>query len=437
MLNLVDFFKTTYYFMRLKLAINPKKRVKYRIKYYNKYLKHSNDTTLKEINEVLQRKIKDIQKHKRKVKVAFLCHDYTQWNLQSVYDAMEKDGSFELQIRVMKMTHNNSQEIYDIFKSKGANVCWADEVEFDYPDVLFYHVHYFNEKFYNILMQYKNCLCIDCGYGFFTSAINKAFAEDKSLKYLWKRFVPTELEKKRAEKYVKNEIIISGKAKMDVLYDGHKLENFWKSDKTKHIVYAPHYAINCHQNSGNFDKYYLKFYDYLKNHPEVEILLKPHPVLRARMCDTKAFNDENIKDIVTPEEYDNFIENWKKLPNGSYYDGNNYYDVFLTSDAMILDCWSFMAEYMSTKKPMLYCSKVKDYSTLYERFNELGKNLISAMDIAYEWEDIEKFIENCVIKNEDKHIKDREYVANRYLLVNKGHVGEFIKDNIKKDLKIV
>ena len=48
-----------------------------------------------------------------------------------------------------------------------------------------------------------------------------------------------------------------------------------------------------------------------------------------------------------------------------------YRDMFLTSDAMILDSVSFMQEYLFTEKPLLVLRKEKDS----ESFNTFGEEI--------------------------------------------------------------
>lgn len=78
-------------------------------------------------------------------------------------------------------------------------------------------------------------------------------------------------------------------------------------------------------------------------------MFKPHPNLRARVVQAHAFESE--------EAYDTYLEEWNKLPNACVMQEEDYRSAFATSDGMIMDSCSFIAEYMYVDKPLLFLKR--------------------------------------------------------------------------------
>ena len=94
--------------------------------------------------------------------------------------------------------------------------------------------------------------------------------------------------------------------------------------------------------------------------------MKPHPNLCFAVIEAGLFKSE--------EDYLAYLQEWDSLPNAKVVTGGYYQDVFKTSDAMILDSASFIAEYQYTHKPMLFLTREG------ETFNPLGQRIL---DVSY------------------------------------------------------
>ena len=103
------------------------------------------------------------------------------------------------------------------------------------------------------------------------------------------------------------------------------------------------------------------FLDFAKNHPQYEFLIKPHPVLKSK-CEATGF--------MTGEEYENYIEQWRELPNVNAYTLGNYYDVFKPSDILITDSSSFLGEYFVSGTPIVLLESKRRMP-----FNDFGLEL--------------------------------------------------------------
>ena len=67
-------------------------------------------------------------------------------------------------------------------------------------------------------------------------------------------------------------------------------------------------------------------------------------------------------------------------------------------------------------------------------FNEFGKDLMGAVDIADEWPDAERFLESVAAGQDDQSPR-RRFVIEKYFSVNKGRVGEAMSLSILHSLR--
>ena len=111
------------------------------------------------------------------------------------------------------------------------------------------------------------------------------------------------------------------------------------------------------------------------------------------------------------EEYEEYLEMWRQLPNAQVIENGMYTDIFESSDAMILDSISFLGEYIYMHKPMLFLTR--DRNT----FNDFGKELVRVLykTDGGNLEGIKNFVEKNVIVNEDPMKERREEFFEKYM----------------------
>ena len=126
---------------------------------------------------------------------------------------------------------------------------------------------------------------------------------------------------------------------------------------------------------STFKDNYKKFLEFAKEHEEYSFVLKPHPALR------NACLNSGI-------DYDGFIREWNNLPNASVYDKGNYFDLFKSSDVMITDCSSFLAEYFPSENPIIFLNR-PDRAP----FDDFGEKLREGFYEANSFEEAVKFLE--------------------------------------------
>ena len=83
-------------------------------------------------------------------------------------------------------------------------------------------------------------------------------------------------------------------------------------------------------------------------------------------------------------------------------DEGDYIDLFLSSDAMIHDSGSFLAEYLYAEKPVMYLKRENN-----NHFNKFGQDILKSIDIGKSFEDIRAFVDNLLL-NKKSNIKSTQ-----------------------------
>lgn len=208
-------------------------------------------------------------------------------------------------------------------------------------------------------------------------------------------FRPTTIHMKMAAELMENKgrntVLVNGSPKLDAIFDkNHIFKDVWKTQPKikKRIIWAPHYSDGHPKDMYQYNAFY-ELYDFmfelaLKFKDEIQIAFRPHPVLESRLV---------LK--WGKEKQQAYYDKWEKLENGQYYPGD-FLDLFISSDAMIMDSCSFMGEYTVVNKPLFHTVG----STTRIKLNDFGNEIYK---FCYKTEhnlkqDIEKFIKEVVLK---------------------------------------
>lgn len=209
-------------------------------------------------------------------------------------------------------------------------------------------------------------------YGFYVAAIQKMQFNLFAHNIVWKNFILSKCYAILAEHYSDigaHGMIYSGYPKLDGLLDP-ACANYaiWKiagKGCVKKIIFAPHHSIAETPYYATFAANHRYFLEYAMKHQEdTAWLFKPHPMLGLSCVKNGIF--------ASLEEYDAYCRAWDALPNAKVVLGE-YLSYFASSDAMILDSASFMAEYFYVHKPILFLTREG------ERFNEFGEMVFSVL----------------------------------------------------------
>ena len=376
--------------------------------------------------------------------VIFIIVEISIWDaLSSIYSAFANDNFFIATVivcpRVDVTASIEYHKMLDFFKEKNINYLPGYNLENDQwidlsditPDFIFYTLGSaaFTPKH---RIEYTSTFTRTCyiPYGFLLTDQEEYQYNYSFQKAAWRIFCETEFHKKKYIKYQKspNQVIVSGYPKFDY-YQTTKEEDIkklalWKNNEKKRIIWAPHWTIAniSPLHCSSFEKYYNDFFHYIHEHQNIEWLFKPHPNLLYACEKTQ---------LMSRDEYLKYMSTLDSLPNAQTSQLANYFDYFITSDALILDSISFLAEYLPTKKPILFIESSKR-----PKFNKIGEELISSFYKAYNFTDIINFINNVVLENKDPFYEKRMLCLKKWFYFPKDGAGKRIIKHIKNEIKI-
>lgn len=377
------------------------------------------------IKKVQDKLVKKFQK-KDTINVVFLGIDSCMWPYDGLYHLMEKHPRINPVIIVIP--HNSfgksySKEIYDktlkFFRGKTERVLssWDEDKntfrrleDIMPPDIIFYTSPYdISLPQYNIGSWYDRALTCYVPYGIMQANIQETQYNLFFHNVIWRCFYETQIHREMAEKYARNigrNVIVTGYPKIDIFLDNHYIPlDVWKTKNTKakRIIWAPHHTIENGLNFSNFLEYAEFFINILKAYPnDIHIAFKPHPTLRANLYKCKEWGVYKT---------DAYYKLWDTLPNAQLEEGD-YADLFLTSDALIHDSVSFIAEYACLDKPMLFMIKEESSS---QKFNEFGSELFETVHVSENEDEVRQFIKLVLDDQPDPRQAVRQAFANQYL----------------------
>ena len=383
-----------------------------------------------------------------KIKVLFFVYFPSVWDShRSIYEAMKASPSFEVYVFVAPVVDEHQQcryreDILEFFENEGIDVilgCSLDisiyiNIQSLNMDVVFYQTPFYAgipEWFPENIAQHTYLAYVP--YGIYTANIPDVQFNQIIHNVAWKVFAETPLHKELYAKYKltgDRNVVVSGYPKLDI-YTSHAHDTEYTSTmcitpqttpSKKRILWTPHWIVDTETKYTLFAEYIEFFIDYLsQNTDSIEIILKPHPLLFGTL----------IKEgVYTKEELDHLLVQFESLPNGSIYQGGNYFPLFFSSDAMINSSISFIAEYLPTRKPMLFMPNKNDLGV-----NEFGEQIRNKHYMGYSKQDIIDFINHVVIENNDPMYAEREEAIRTIFYMPEEGAGVRIKEEIERSMR--
>lgn len=415
---------------KMKLVDNPKKR---------KLFLHMQKKHQELLHQI---------KGKKKIKVVFLAIHKSVWKVDPVFQKMLTDPFFEPVILVCPYTvygeermWQDMQECYEYFKKKGYPLLssynkeeqrWITLKEIQ-PDIVFFtNPHNLTRKEYyeDAYLNYLSCYVpyhheVVNNHGQFNQFFHAAqwiiFASNHQV---------LELYQTLSSSKGKN-VIVSGYPSMESLLNklNSSLEciESWKTnDGRLKIIWAPHHSVEqTKETPYSTFLHYAFFFQSLSKKYKDEIVwsFKPHPLLKPKLY----LHPDWGVDIT-----DEYYKYWESQ-SFTQLDEGEYADLFCSSDAMIHDSGSFLAEYLYVGKPVLYCLSAENTGSFYSKF---GINALKSCFLSHNQDDIEDFVKRLInkidIKPEHKEFLDGH--VSRYY--SKTTPSELIIDDLTKAIKL-
>jgi len=355
--------------------------------------------------------VKQIRK-KDKIKVAFFLIHESIWKYEKVYRLMESDERFDPLVVICPYVsygeehmHQTMDQAYKSFLSKSYNVIrtfnevtkeWLDVKKDVKPDIVFFTNPHggvtMKEYYINSYLDYLTCYV---PYAIMVPSTYEGQFNQVFHNVIWKSFYETTIHKRIAKKYAYNKgrnVTVTGYPGCDVfLNKEYKPKDCWKikDESIKRIIWAPHHFMKEERKTSNFLEYHQIMIDIAKKYSrKIQIAFKPHPIIKPKLYSYPEWGKERT---------DKYFKEWELLDNGQLEEGD-YVDLFLTSDALILDCGSFISEYIFTGKPALFMISNDE---VMKGFNEYGEKAINVLYQSRKIEDVHSFIDKVVLEEKD------------------------------------
>ena len=415
---------------------------------YNHLVNLSNMLTKDDYNNLAARIFKlSLEKIRRKdkIKIGFYFDSTSKWCGDELYNLLAKDKRFEPTIFIYptgnNLTRKEFQQDIEKFKARGLNVSVVKNATVDIPvqDILIQTSPYDDNvpRDFRLINLKFTTLLIYIPYSHTTASRDGFIRYNPFLRVLWKAFFPstTSLEYYHSTCSVGiPRAIFSGYPRMDIFFNKNANFKFdWKMTRpdSKKIIWAPHHTTSDSKTSLKYSTFQWNhqfMYEFAKAHPEISWVVKPHPWLFRVAVSMHVFPS-----LEACQEY---FQKWNDLPNAQVYTGAYYQDIFATSDGMIHDCGSFIAEYQYVDKPMIYLMRPE------KKFNGLGEKILETAYLVdgKDLDAIAATMQRVFIEGDDYKAVERREVFDKYLNYPK-YLGmlasEFIYKNITDELKVV
>lgn len=387
----------------------------------------------------LQKKYMRSLSNKATIRCVFFALFEEIWKYDRVYKLLTNNPRFEALILICPIVnygHDNMidrmERCYNAFKRKGYNVIKAYKGADNYvdvmrelqPDIIFYTNPYkglIDDRYF--ITNFSNILTVYVPYYFGEGIGYKDAYDSLFCNLLWRRYVETADHKGYAIKYARTKgrnVVTTGYPGIESLIDKNYIpsDSLWKvkDSSLKRVIWAPHHTMEavgaCHYSC------FLQYADFMlelanRYRNKVQFIFKPHPLLRNKLNELWGKNKTDI-----------YYSKWDKMDNTSLNEGE-YIDLFLTSDAMIHDSGSFIAEYLYTNKPVM---RTLNDIPLENMYNPFAIKCLDQYYKAYNEQDVEQFIQN-VIDGVDPLKEQRTKFVNE-VLMPKGSPSQNIIDDI-------
>ena len=374
-----------------------------------------------------------------KIKIVFACEENQKWGYQFVYELMKKDSRFEvLPVVLYPIITKNRVDFtqpknIEFFKTQGIEAIDGYDYEkkrnIDLkkyePDIVFYQQPWYLQGENHPVNLSKYALTIMIPYGYTTLNENDWGSDAVKRVYsnLWMFFSESPYHNKFYEKAAgmrnKDNLTATGTPKLDYYRKpvNQEYEKLWKGRKNR-IIWAPHHSINNQGLSmSNFQEYYAFLLEFAKKHNEYSFIVKPHPALRST-CISSGFMKE--------AEYDAYMNEWNSLKNASVYTDGAYFDIFKTSDVLVTDCSSFLAEYFPSEKPIILLDR-----PTRAPFDEFGKKLESGFYKVQKPTELPELFYKLLVEKEDILATTRRNILKEYFYLPENGASYNIINNLK------
>jgi len=304
-----------------------------------------------------------------KIHVVFVMQYVPSWGKVSMlFDSLLKEDAFEVFLVCLpedllareNETHRYFLDKgYDAINAKKDDGSWFDLKQLK-PDYVFYtrpYDYYMPAEFqsHNVCMYTKICditYAINLDYPIAEMIFSESF-----YRHTYMNFVEMEgglvemyqsIQKRGHQKGLLHSACFGYIALDEFLAVDHSVpsESWDFSNHDFRVIWAPRWTTDKKLGGSNFFTYKEFLFDYFRKHDNMDMLLRPHPLMFQNFLRTGEMTEEEVA------EYRQKIEN---EPNMAFDSQKEYVSTFWQSDVLISDYSSIVAEYFLTEKPIIFC----------------------------------------------------------------------------------
>lgn len=362
----------------------------------------------------LRRKVR----HGAAIRVVFYTNEPQKWSYESLYRVFEESPYFDPVVVVVPRymvhvgkdhTRMTLEEQYAFYKDRGYHVEYGYEndryleIKTFEPDIFFYlqlaEIPGVNDP--STVSKYA--LTCYCPYSFSLTDYRKEYLPGFH-RLLFRYYVVHEWTRERFEGYAKGNsknCVVVGYPKLDVYFKdmASDADKYWREPSKVRIIYAPHHSVGDGHDIfrlSTFPNNHQVLLDLAKEtRDRTTWIFKPHPMLRQAVIRAG---------IMTKEELDAYFRDWSEV--GQVYDQGDYFDIFKSSDLMITDCASFLAEYLPSGHPLIRL--INPGSCPLDR---LGNCFADCYYNVHNEEELKQVFEDLIVRGNDSMATHRKELA--------------------------
>lgn len=338
------------------------------------------------------------------INLVFICHRPNIWgSLKTVFNECNNDSKFNVTIVAIpnKKQLPNIGFAHEIYESEG-----AEDFFEDYPCKIIHGYNYKNKKWFSLrrlkpdyvffqqpynvyrpkeynsksIVNYAKILYVHYAANFIGGGVLEETYPPDFIKDVSIIFVEDKFDEKSVNNYLhkikaNTKTILTGFPRYDNLEKYKSIDsknwNFAKNSNIKRIIWTPRWCTN--EGNCSFFDYKDKLLNYIENDKDIDFIFRPHP---------QAFLEWNATGELSEKEANAYKERYHNLLNAKIDKQKEYLTTFYSSDIMITDISSIIAEYFLTGKPIIYCHK-KDC------FNDFSRKLSEGFYWIHNWEELQ------------------------------------------------
>lgn len=348
------------------------------------------------------------------IRVVFYTNEPQKWSYESLYRAFESNPRFEPLVVVVPRyaahlgkdrTRMTLEQQYDFYRQRGYRVEYGYkdgrylEIASFQPDIFFYLQLAEIPGVDDPAIVSKYALTCYCPYAFPLADYRKEYLQQFH-RLLFRYYVVHDWTRDRFEGYAKGNsrnCVVVGYPKLDVYFkdSATDADRFWRDPSKVRIIYAPHHSVSDTFKFSTFPSNHGFILDLAKKATGTTWVFKPHPMLRRSMM---------LAGVMTEKELEEYFREWAGISR--VYDQGDYFDLFKSSDLMITDCGSFLAEYLPSGKPLIRL--INDRSCALDR---LGSGLSDCFYKVHDNEELKRVFDALVIDGNDPLAACRNEIA--------------------------